>query len=96
MTMPIERAVADVVAAREAGRLDDALELALALVGAHPDDAQANLQCAWTLDRLGEETKAVGYYQRAIDLGLPGMDAQLRAVTQRTLKNWRPAADETE
>lgn len=74
--MSSESAVAEVVAAREAGRLEEARTLAFRLVAEHPDDAQANLQCAWTLDRLGDEAAAVDYYRKAIELGLDDGNAR--------------------
>lgn len=74
--MSAESAVAEVIAAREAGRLEEARTLAFRSVTEHPDDAQAHLQCAWTLDRLGDEAAAVDYYRRAIALGLDDDDAR--------------------
>ena len=34
------------------------------------NNAQVNYQCAWSFDVLGEEAKAVPYYEKAISLGL--------------------------
>jgi tetratricopeptide (TPR) repeat protein len=43
---------------------------------ANPDDAAVNLQCAWIHDKLGLESEAVPYYEKAIELGLEGDDLQ--------------------
>lgn len=62
------------VAARESGRLEEAREALLALVAEFPDDPAVNLHCAWAHDRLGLETEAAPFYERAIELGLAGKD----------------------
>lgn len=64
------------VALREKGADEDALAILLALVGDNPNHAAANLQCAWTHDKLGLETEAVPFYERAIELGLPSEDLE--------------------
>ena len=46
-------------------------ELLLKLVEKYPSNASIFYQCAWSFDILGEETKAVAFYEKAIDLGLP-------------------------
>ncbi|MFJ7744659.1 tetratricopeptide repeat protein [Peribacillus sp. NPDC097295] len=48
----------------------------LKLVEEYPDDAVINYQCAWSFDVLGEELKAIPYYERAIELGLSGKDLE--------------------
>lgn len=59
---------------RKQGRLKESLELCLQLVQADPTSAFIQYQTAWAYDALGEETKAVPYYEKAIDLGLTDED----------------------
>ena len=95
--MEVESAIDEVAAARDAGRLEEALAIAEGLVKEHPDDARANLQCAWTLDRLGQESPAVEYYRRAIDLGLEDEEARPALLglgsTLRALGRYDEAVD---
>lgn len=51
-------------------------QLLLKLVKEYPDDALVNYQCAWSFDVLGEELKAVPYYEKAITQGLSGTDLE--------------------
>lgn len=46
------------------------------LAAMHPDDPVVNYQYACSFDVLGEEAKAVPYYEKAIKLGLDGEDLQ--------------------
>lgn len=46
-------------------------ELLMELVQGFPDNASINYQCAWSFDLLGEESKAVPFYEKSIELGLP-------------------------
>lgn len=59
-----------VIELREIGNHKKSNQLLLKLVQDFPDDASINYQCAWSFDLLGEETKAVPYYENAINLGL--------------------------
>ena len=61
---------------RESGKHREANELLLKLVNEFPDDALINYQCAWSFDILGEEAKAVPFYENAIKLGLPPNDLE--------------------
>ncbi|MDG5471288.1 tetratricopeptide repeat protein [Jeotgalibacillus sp. ET6] len=45
-------------------------KLLIKLVQDFPDAASINYQCAWSFDLLGEESKAVPFYENAINLGL--------------------------
>lgn len=56
---------------RKQGRHKESNELLMKLVQEYPDDAYINYQCAWSLDLLGEESQAVFFYEKAIELGLP-------------------------
>ena len=57
---------AEAVALREAGRLEEARPLLLALRAECPDDAQIALQTAWVHDSLGYEQEAVRHYEAAL------------------------------
>lgn len=61
---------------RKNGHAKESNEILLALVEKFPNDAFVNYQCAWSCDLLGEESKAVPFYERAIDLGLSGKDLE--------------------
>ncbi|MGE7603554.1 tetratricopeptide repeat protein [Peribacillus sp. NPDC097675] len=51
-------------------------QILLKLVEDYPDNAFVNYQCAWSFDVLGEESKAVPYYEEAIKQGLSGEDLE--------------------
>jgi tetratricopeptide (TPR) repeat protein len=61
---------------RKKGNYKESNDLLLRLVKECPDDAIINYQCAWSFDVLGEESKAVPYYEKAIELGLTGSDLE--------------------
>lgn len=46
------------------------------LVQEFPDNASINYQCAWSFDLLGEESKAVPFYENGIKLGLSSMELE--------------------
>jgi tetratricopeptide (TPR) repeat protein len=58
------------------GNQKESNELLLKLVKEFPDDALINYQCAWSFDLLGEESKAVPFYENSIKLGLSGEDLE--------------------
>lgn len=66
MTRDLNRAIE----LRANGDLQESNQLLLQLVSEDPDDASINYQCAWSFDALGEESQAVPYYEKAIQLGL--------------------------
>ena len=74
---------------RQLGQLDQSNKLLLHLVEEFPEDAFINYQCGWSFDVLGEESKAVPFYEEAIQLGLSGKDLEGAIVglgsTYRTL-----------
>jgi tetratricopeptide (TPR) repeat protein len=72
----IDDQVTRAVALREQGADEEARSALLALVAEHPDHPGANLQCAWTHDKLGLEEEAVPFYERAIELGLAPEDLE--------------------
>ncbi|UCZ55110.1 tetratricopeptide repeat protein [Bacillus shivajii] len=61
---------------RKSGNHKGSNELLMKLVSEFPNDASINYQCAWSFDILGEEAKAVPYYESAIKLGLPPKDLE--------------------
>ena len=67
----MEKELEKAVALRESGNTKESNELLIKLVKEFPNNAILNYQCAWSFDLLGEEAKAVPYYEKAIQLGLP-------------------------
>ncbi|MBS4172687.1 tetratricopeptide repeat protein [Bacillus sp. FJAT-49736] len=61
---------------RNNGNLIKSNEILLKLVEDFPTDPYINYQSAWSFDVLGEESKAVPYYEKAISLGLSGEDLE--------------------
>jgi tetratricopeptide (TPR) repeat protein len=51
--------------------MSDDLDAAKARAAAHPDDVEAQIACAYAHDRVGLESEAVRYYDRAWALGIP-------------------------
>lgn len=70
----VEDRLGKAIALREQGRDTDARGLLLELHAEAPDDARVNLQCAWIHDKLGMESEAVPYYEKAITAGLSAPD----------------------
>lgn len=64
----------EAVALRDAGELEASRALLLALVASYPDDPVVNYHAAWTHDRMGLETEALPFYERAIAGGLADDD----------------------
>jgi len=60
------------ISLRKQEKLTESNILLLELVKEYPNHPEINYQCAWSFDVLGEEAKAVPYYERAIELGLSG------------------------
>ena len=81
---------------RGAGQYDKSSRLLLDLVQKFPDDPLILYQYAWSLDLLGEERKAVCFYEKAISLGLPEeeMEGALLGLgsTYRTLGDYEKAS----
>ncbi|MNW41553.1 Tetratrico peptide repeat protein [compost metagenome] len=55
---------------RRNGNYKKSNEILIKLVQKFPDNASINYQCAWSFDLLGEEAKAVMFYENAIQIGL--------------------------
>ncbi|MFC0302195.1 tetratricopeptide repeat protein [Virgibacillus soli] len=66
----MERELEKAIALRKNGDHRESNELLRKLVQQFPNHATINYHCAWSFDLLGEETKAVPYYEKAIKLGL--------------------------
>lgn len=82
---------------RKTGKYKESNELLMKLIEVHPEDAKLNYQCAWSFDVLGEEAKAVPFYERAISLGLPPDDIEGALLglgsTYRTLGQYEKSKD---
>lgn len=66
----------EALALRKNGNHKESNELLSELVKEFPDNALYNYQCAWSFDLLGEEEKAVPFYENAIKIGLPSKDME--------------------
>lgn len=60
----------EVMALRKNKQLAEANKVMIKLVEEEPTNALYQYHCAWSYDNLGEETKAVPHYEKAIQLGL--------------------------
>lgn len=82
---------------RESGQLEKSNHILTELVQSFPTDAYMNYQCAWSFDVMGEELKAVPYYEKAIELGLSGKDLEGAIIglgsTYRTLGKYEKSHD---
>lgn len=67
----MEQALEQAIAMRKSGEYKAANELLLTLAQEFPHDASIHYHCAWSFDLLGEESKALPFYENAIRLGLP-------------------------
>ncbi|GEN46608.1 tetratricopeptide repeat protein [Alkalibacillus haloalkaliphilus] len=78
---------------RKSGKHKESNEILMRLVEESPKDASINYQCAWSYDLLGEEAKAVPFYENAIELGLPTTDLEGALLglgsTYRTLGEYK-------
>jgi tetratricopeptide (TPR) repeat protein len=82
---------------REEGQLEQSNIVLMKSVQTHPNDAYINYQCAWSFDVMGEESKAVPYYEKAIKLGLSVEDLEGAIIglgsTYRTLGQYEKSHD---
>jgi 8-oxo-dGTP diphosphatase len=62
----------NILALREAGDLEGALESILNLYRDYPQQSMIPYQVARTLEALGRDPEGIPYYQKALDLGLEG------------------------
>lgn len=61
---------------RDSGNHKESNKLLMKLVQENPDNGSINYQCAWSFDLLGEESKAVPFYENAIKLGLSSKELE--------------------
>jgi len=71
LTDPLASQLEAIRALRTAGRHEEVLPLAKALVAAYPQDARAQYAAACAHDRLGFERDAIRYYDEVFRLGVP-------------------------
>ena len=74
--MLIEEKLKEALELRKENLLTESNELLVELAQLHPQNAYINYQCAWSFDILGEETKAVPYYEKAIQGDLEESDLE--------------------
>ncbi|UZJ81098.1 tetratricopeptide repeat protein [Fictibacillus sp. KU28468] len=72
----MEKELYKAIELRKGGNHKESNKLLMKLVHEFPDDASINYQCAWSFDLLGEESKAVPFYENAIKLGLYSKDLE--------------------
>lgn len=72
----MEKELTRAIELRNNGSHKESNELLLKLVNDYPGDAYINYQYAWSFDVLGEESSAVPYYEKAIELGLSGKNLE--------------------
>ncbi|ATP42125.1 hypothetical protein CSE16_20095 [Solibacillus sp. R5-41] len=82
---------------RQEGELIESNQLLLEMINKEPQDAYLNYQCAWSLDVLGEESRAVPFYEKAIQNGLAGEDLENALLglgsTYRTLGEYEKSRE---
>jgi tetratricopeptide (TPR) repeat protein len=66
----LEKELDKAINLRKSGNHKESNELLMKLVQQYPENASINYQCAWSFDLLGEEAKAVSFYENSIKLGL--------------------------
>ncbi|MFQ5436261.1 MAG: tetratricopeptide repeat protein [Anaerolineae bacterium] len=74
--MTKEEVIAQAREMRRADELEESQELLLGLLEEHDDDPLVLYEVGGSYDVLGDEKKAIPYYQQAIDAGLEGDDLQ--------------------
>ncbi|MFA9559494.1 tetratricopeptide repeat protein [Evansella sp. AB-rgal1] len=72
----MENKLKEAIDLRRKGNHKESNELLFRLVEKFPDNSIINYQCAWSFDLLGEEAKAVPFYESAITIGLPEKDLE--------------------
>lgn len=72
----MEKELSRAIELRNSGNHKESNEELIKLVQEYPENGQVNYQCAWSFDLVGEESKAVPYYEKAIKLGLPANDLE--------------------
>ncbi|MFX3675162.1 MAG: tetratricopeptide repeat protein [Paenisporosarcina sp.] len=95
--MVVHERLNQAIGLRKVCELEESNKILLKLVEEFPEDSFLNYQCAWSFDVIGEETKAVPFYENAIDLGLSGKDLEGAILglgsTYRTLGNYEKSKE---
>ncbi|MCM3600884.1 tetratricopeptide repeat protein [Robertmurraya korlensis] len=82
---------------RKVGELKKSNQILLKLAEEYPENPVISYQCAWSFDVMGEEAKAVPYYETAIEKGLSGADLEESYIglgsTYRTLGEYEKSKD---
>ena len=66
----------EAIGLRKSENYQESNELFMELVQEFPENASVNYHCAWSFDLLGEESKAVPFYENAIKLGLSSVELE--------------------
>lgn len=72
----MEKELENAILLRKNGHYKESNEILVKLAEVFPEDATINYQCAWSFDLLGEEGKAVSFYENAIKLGLSSKELE--------------------
>ncbi|WP_407936254.1 tetratricopeptide repeat protein [Litchfieldia alkalitelluris] len=72
----LDRELDKAIDLRKSGNHEESNELLIKMVKKYPKNASINYQCAWSFDLIGEESKAVQFYENAIKLGLPSNELE--------------------
>ena len=70
----MEFSLAQIMPLLDDGQTEAALQIALQIYAANPDDALANYYCAIAYDTSSQEQKAAPHYERALAQGLTGAE----------------------
>ena len=70
---------------RRAGKFQESNQLLQALLAEDPQNGLLHYECARGFDSLGDETKAIPYYEKAIELGLPNEELEYAFVGLGTI-----------
>lgn len=88
----MEKELEKAIDLRKTGDHRESNKLLMKLVQELPNNGFINYQCAWSFDLLGEESKAVPFYENAIKLGLASKELEGALLglgsTYRTLGNY--------
>jgi tetratricopeptide (TPR) repeat protein len=82
---------------RNKGNLKESNAILIKMANDYPNDAGIHYHCAWSFDVLGEESAAVPFYEKAIQLGLSDKDLVGAILglgsTYRTLGEYEKSKD---
>lgn len=68
--------LAKAIKLRETGKLEEAQTLLLTLTEQDPQNPSVWYQCAWVHDAMGQESEAIPFYKKSLELGLQGEERQ--------------------